>query len=222
MKPNLLPSWNWVRFSKNDWWLSRNIFKRWGIQALNVVQAHEGTTDASWSHGTCSGRYCWWFGGVLPSGGSEWWRWMDDGWWMMDVYFSQAETPNELVSTRDVEFIGCQLRFFFPEQFWTARAFASPIFRRMGGPSGNPYANNRHADVLNEEPTDETAKLRLCEEVKNRAKGAASPSFLFFWKKHEAETGGGSFTWCVSWFTKGLRKEGVYMAKKHIYIYIYK
>ena len=41
----------------------------------------------------------------------------------------------------------------------------------MGGPSGNPYANNRHADVLNEEPTDETAKLRLCEEVKNRAKG---------------------------------------------------
>ena len=36
---------------------------------------------------------------------------------MMDVYFSQAETPNELVSTRDVEFIGCQLRFFFPEQF---------------------------------------------------------------------------------------------------------
>ena len=35
---------------------------------------------------------------------------------MMDVYFSQAEAPNEpneLVSTRDVEFIGCQLRFFF-------------------------------------------------------------------------------------------------------------
>ncbi|CAK9012347.1 Protein STIP1 homolog [Durusdinium trenchii] len=40
------------------------------------------------------------------------------------------------------------------------------------GPSGNPYANNRHADVLNEEPVDEAAKLRLCEEVKNRAKGS--------------------------------------------------
>ncbi|CAL1164513.1 unnamed protein product [Cladocopium goreaui] len=42
----------------------------------------------------------------------------------------------------------------------------------MGGPSGNPYANNRHADVLNDEPVEEAAKLRLCEEVKNRAKGA--------------------------------------------------
>ncbi|CAJ1442495.1 unnamed protein product [Effrenium voratum] len=42
----------------------------------------------------------------------------------------------------------------------------------MGGPAGNPYANNRHADVLNEAPQDEPAKLRLCEEVKNRAKGA--------------------------------------------------
>ena len=41
----------------------------------------------------------------------------------------------------------------------------------MGGPSGNPYANNRHADVLNEDPPDEPGKLRLCEEVKNRAKG---------------------------------------------------
>jgi hypothetical protein len=41
----------------------------------------------------------------------------------------------------------------------------------MGGPSGNPYAINRHADVLNDEPVEEAAKLRLCEEVKNRAKG---------------------------------------------------
>mmetsp|Transcript_15336 Transcript_15336/g.23417 ORF Transcript_15336/g.23417 Transcript_15336/m.23417 type:complete len:400 (+) Transcript_15336:94-1293(+) len=40
------------------------------------------------------------------------------------------------------------------------------------GPGSNPYAANRHADVLNEEPTDETAKLRLVEEIKNRAKGA--------------------------------------------------
>lgn len=44
----------------------------------------------------------------------------------------------------------------------------------MAGPTGNPYAGNRHADVLNEEPTDEAAKLRLVEEVKNRAKGAFS------------------------------------------------
>jgi len=42
----------------------------------------------------------------------------------------------------------------------------------MAGPTGNPYASNRHADVLNEEPTDEAAKMRLLEEVKNRAKGA--------------------------------------------------
>lgn len=42
----------------------------------------------------------------------------------------------------------------------------------MGGPTSNPFAGNRHADVLNEEPADETGKLRLCEEVKNRAKGA--------------------------------------------------
>jgi len=42
----------------------------------------------------------------------------------------------------------------------------------MGGPGANPYASNRHADVLNEEPTEEAAKIRLCEEVKNRAKGA--------------------------------------------------
>lgn len=42
----------------------------------------------------------------------------------------------------------------------------------MAGVSANPYAGNRHADVLNEEPTDEAAKLRLVEEVKNRAKGA--------------------------------------------------
>jgi len=42
----------------------------------------------------------------------------------------------------------------------------------MAGPTGNPYAGNRHADVLSEEPTDEAAKLRLVEEVKNRAKGA--------------------------------------------------
>ena len=67
--------------------------------------------------------------------------------------------------------------FFFPSSS-LAQAFASPIFRRMGGPSGNPYANNRHADVLNEEPTDETAKLRLCEEVKNRAKGSGRVFFL--------------------------------------------
>lgn len=38
--------------------------------------------------------------------------------------------------------------------------------------SANPFANNRHADVLNVEPEDDAAKLRLCEEVKNRAKGA--------------------------------------------------
>eukprot|EP00928_Gymnodinium_smaydae_P057955 TRINITY_DN4117_c0_g1_i1.p1 TRINITY_DN4117_c0_g1~~TRINITY_DN4117_c0_g1_i1.p1 ORF type:complete len:395 (+),score=129.34 TRINITY_DN4117_c0_g1_i1:77-1261(+) len=42
----------------------------------------------------------------------------------------------------------------------------------MAGPTGNPFAANRHADVLNENPTDEAAKLRLVEEVKNRAKGA--------------------------------------------------
>lgn len=42
----------------------------------------------------------------------------------------------------------------------------------MSGPGSNPYANNRHADVLNEEPTEPDAKLRLVEEVKNRAKGA--------------------------------------------------
>lgn len=42
----------------------------------------------------------------------------------------------------------------------------------MAGPTGNPYASNRHADVLSEEPQDEPQKLRLAEEVKNRAKGA--------------------------------------------------
>jgi len=42
----------------------------------------------------------------------------------------------------------------------------------MAGPGSNPYASNRHADVLNEEPTDEAAKVRLVEEIKNRAKGA--------------------------------------------------
>jgi hypothetical protein len=42
----------------------------------------------------------------------------------------------------------------------------------MSGPTGNPYASNRHADVLNEEPTTDDAKLRLVEEIKNRAKGA--------------------------------------------------
>merc|ERR1719486_1106184 len=40
------------------------------------------------------------------------------------------------------------------------------------GVTGNPYAAQHHADVMNEEPTDEAAKLRLVEEVKNRAKGA--------------------------------------------------
>jgi len=42
----------------------------------------------------------------------------------------------------------------------------------MSGPTSNPYASNRHADVLGENPTEEGPKLRLCEEVKNRAKGA--------------------------------------------------
>jgi activator of HSP90 ATPase len=42
----------------------------------------------------------------------------------------------------------------------------------MQGPTGNPYASNRHGDVLNEEPADDTGKLRLVEEIKNRAKGA--------------------------------------------------
>jgi len=42
----------------------------------------------------------------------------------------------------------------------------------MSGPTGNPYASNRHADVLGEDPSDVPAKLRLVEEVKNRAKGA--------------------------------------------------
>lgn len=42
----------------------------------------------------------------------------------------------------------------------------------MSGPAANPYSSNRHADVLNEEPKDEAAKLRLVEEIKNRAKGA--------------------------------------------------
>ena len=50
---------------------------------------------------------------------------------MMDVYFSQAETPNELVSTRDVEFIGCQLLFFFPEQFFGS-SFCLPNFPEDG------------------------------------------------------------------------------------------
>jgi len=40
------------------------------------------------------------------------------------------------------------------------------------GPGSNPYSSNRHADVLGEEPTDEAAKFRLVEELKNRAKGA--------------------------------------------------
>jgi len=38
--------------------------------------------------------------------------------------------------------------------------------------SSNPFGNNRHADVLNEDPTDDDAKLRLVGEVKHRAKGA--------------------------------------------------
>lgn len=42
----------------------------------------------------------------------------------------------------------------------------------MSGPGSNPFANNRHADVLNEFPADDVGKLRLVEEVKNRAKGA--------------------------------------------------
>lgn len=42
----------------------------------------------------------------------------------------------------------------------------------MGGPGSNPFASNRHADVLSEVPSDEAGKLRLVEEVKNRAKGA--------------------------------------------------
>jgi len=42
----------------------------------------------------------------------------------------------------------------------------------MAGPTSNPYAGNRHADVLHEDPQDEAGKLRLVEEVKNRAKGA--------------------------------------------------
>lgn len=44
----------------------------------------------------------------------------------------------------------------------------------MAGPCGNPYANSRHADVLNVDPPDDDAKLRLVEEVKARAKGAFS------------------------------------------------
>ena len=57
-------------------------------------------------------------------------------------------------------------------EIW-AQAFRSHCdSSKMGGPSGNPYASNRHADVLNEDPQDEAGKLRLCEEVKNRAKGA--------------------------------------------------
>jgi len=48
----------------------------------------------------------------------------------------------------------------------------APLPAKMAGPTSNPYSGNRHADVLNEEPVDETAKLRLAEEVKNRAKGA--------------------------------------------------
>lgn len=42
----------------------------------------------------------------------------------------------------------------------------------MAGVTSNPYANNRHADVLNEEPKDDDAKMRLVNEIKNRAKGA--------------------------------------------------
>jgi tetratricopeptide (TPR) repeat protein len=38
--------------------------------------------------------------------------------------------------------------------------------------TSNPFANNRHADVLTADPDDDAGKLRLCEEVKNRAKGA--------------------------------------------------
>lgn len=42
----------------------------------------------------------------------------------------------------------------------------------MAAPGANPYAGNAHADVLNDEPADDGAKLRLVEEIKNRAKGA--------------------------------------------------
>jgi hypothetical protein len=44
----------------------------------------------------------------------------------------------------------------------------------MAGPGCNPFASNRHADVLNENPADydEAGKLRLVEEIKSRAKGA--------------------------------------------------
>jgi len=42
----------------------------------------------------------------------------------------------------------------------------------MSGPSMNPYAGSMHADVLSEEPKDEPGKLRLVDEVKNRAKAA--------------------------------------------------
>jgi hypothetical protein len=38
--------------------------------------------------------------------------------------------------------------------------------------TSNPFANSRHADVLNAEPDNDDAKRRLVEEVKNRAKGA--------------------------------------------------
>jgi tetratricopeptide (TPR) repeat protein len=44
----------------------------------------------------------------------------------------------------------------------------------MAALSSNPFASNRHADVLSVEPTDEAGKLRLLEEVKHRAKGAFS------------------------------------------------
>jgi len=48
-----------------------------------------------------------------------------------------------------------------------------PVLRRPAPMiSSNPFGNNRHADVLNEDPTDDDAKLRLVAEVKHRAKGA--------------------------------------------------
>ena len=108
-------------FKKLQCWLPRNIFKRGGHPSHCCPQRMK-ELDASWSHGTCSGRYCWWFRGVLPSGGKVEVN-GEDGWWcmmMMDVNFFQAKTQKWICVhwPREVEFIDCQLLVFFPEHFF--------------------------------------------------------------------------------------------------------
>eukprot|EP00971_Amphidinium_carterae_P121697 2410108-Amphidinium_carterae.1 len=54
---------------------------------------------------------------------------------------------------------------FLPSRLQTRKQTSIPGLRQpMSGPTGNPYASNRHADVLGEDPSDVPAKLRLVEE----------------------------------------------------------